>query len=122
MPNPTDIVTVLRQEMFYQPTSRLNEFGKPQMGFELTRTNLLAADEIERLRKELDARIAMCDMRSEKIGELANERDEARREVCDLKAFNFDDTITADGYADLRKWDCFKKKTLKDCLKENTNV
>ena len=84
-------------------------------------TYIEAADEIERLRKELDARIAMCDMRSEKIGELANERDEARREVCYLKTFNFDDTITADGYADLRKWDCFKKKTLKDCLKENTN-
>ena len=48
-----------------------------------------------------------------------NERDEARREVCDLKTFNFDNTITAHCYADLRKWDCFKKKTLKDCLKEN---
>ena len=75
----------------------------------------------KKLREELDARIAMCDMRSEKIGELANERDEARREVCDLKTFNFDDTITAHCYADLRKWDCFKKKTLKDCFKENTN-
>ena len=37
-----------------------------------------AANEIERLRKELDTRISMCDMRSEKIIELTNERDEAR--------------------------------------------
>ena len=80
-----------------------------------------AYEEIERLREELDARIAMCDMRSEKIGELANERDEARREVCDLKTFNFDNTITAHCYADLRKWDCFKKKTLKDCFKKDSN-
>jgi hypothetical protein len=56
----------------------------------------------------------------ERIAELTKERDEARREVCDLKTFNFDDTITAHCYADLRKWDCFKKKTLKDCFKENT--
>ena len=36
-----------------------------------------AYEEIGRLRKELDTRIAMCDMRSEKIIELTNERDEA---------------------------------------------
>ena len=55
-----DIVTTLRRESFYRPTSRLNSFGMPQMGFELVSFNLIAADEIERLRKE---------------------RDEARREV-----------------------------------------
>ena len=99
--------------------ARLRGFWLPNDTLSVIRDE--AADEIERLRKELDARIAMCDMRSEKIGELANERDEARREVCDLKAFNFEDTITAHSYADLRKWDCFKKKTLKDCLKENAN-
>jgi len=49
--------------------------------------NREAADEIERLRAE---------------------RDEARREVCDLKTFNFDNTISAYRYADLRKWDCYK--------------
>ena len=108
MTDPTDIVTWLRSILH---NDRSVELRCQE-----------AANEIEFLQNELDARIAMCDMRSEKIGELANERDEARREVCDLKAFNFDDTITADGYADLRKWDCFKKKTLKDCLKENTNV
>ena len=88
MADPVDIVTVLRREAFYQPTSRLNEFGKPQMGFELTRTNLLAADQIERLRAE---------------------RDEARREVCQLKSINFEDKITPKAYAELRKWDCFKE-------------
>lgn len=37
-----------------------------------------AANEIEWLQKELNTRIAMCDIRSEKIIELTNERDEAR--------------------------------------------
>lgn len=54
MTDPNDIVKQLRCEAFYRPTSRLNEFGKPQMGFELISINLQAADEIERLRKELD--------------------------------------------------------------------
>ena len=85
-----------------------------------------AAEEIERLRKELDARIAMCDMRSEKIGELTNERDEARQEICeshcDSLAVVLGSHITPQDYAQRRGWDCFKKKTLKDCLKENTNV
>lgn len=49
-----DIVTTLRRESFYRPTSRLNSFGRPQMGFELVSFNLIAADEIERLRKERD--------------------------------------------------------------------
>ena len=51
-----DIVTTLRRESFYRPTSRLNSFGMPQMGFELTSFGLIAADEIERLRNELAAR------------------------------------------------------------------
>jgi hypothetical protein len=42
--------------------------------------------------------------------ELRSERDEARREVCDLKTFNFDNTISAYRYADLRKWDCYKDR------------
>jgi hypothetical protein len=77
-----DIVTELRREAYYQPTSRLDQFGWPQIGFELTRTNLLAADEIERLRNELTERIHMCDMRSEKIIELTDERDEVRQSYC----------------------------------------
>ena len=48
-----------------------------------------AADEIERLRFE---------------------RDEARREVCKLKALNFDRVIRPQDYALLRKWDCFEVK------------
>jgi hypothetical protein len=56
----------------------------------MSKPDIEAADEIERLRAE---------------------RDEARREVCELKAFNYDNTITAHRYADLRKWDCFKGET-----------
>jgi hypothetical protein len=49
-----DIVKVLRREMWYQPEVKINQWGKPNQTFELTRTNLIAADEIERLRKERD--------------------------------------------------------------------
>ena len=79
-----DIVDTLRRNALYVPTSRINSFGKPQMGFELTSFNLIAADEIERLRKE---------------------RDDARREVCELKLVNAYD------YATDRGWDCFKEAT-----------
>ena len=41
--------------------------------------------------------------------ELRAERDEARREVCELKSLNFEGKITPKGYAELRKWDCFKE-------------
>ena len=101
MSDPTDIVIQLRQR------------GKDH------RIELEAADEIERLRKELDARIAMCDMRSEKIGELVNERDEARRELCNNEANHLPTMADPRREAKRRGWDCFKKKTLKDCFKEN---
>jgi len=39
--------------------------------------------------------------------ELRAERDEARREVCELKSLNFEGKITPKGYAEMRKWDCF---------------
>jgi hypothetical protein len=41
--------------------------------------------------------------------ELRAERDEARREVCELKSLNFEGKITPKAYAELRKWDCFKE-------------
>jgi len=73
-----------------------------------------AADVIERLRKELDARIAMCDMRSEKIIELTAERNEARREVCELRTdIGFSRPIAThmNEFATSRGWDCFKENT-----------
>ena len=42
--------------------------------------------------------------------ELRSERDEVRREVCQLKSINFENKITPKAYAELRKWDCFKEK------------
>lgn len=50
----------------------------------------IAADEIKRLRAE---------------------RDEARREVCYLKSWNFDRAIKPEDYALLRKWGCFPPAT-----------
>jgi hypothetical protein len=41
--------------------------------------------------------------------ELRAERDEARREVCELKSLNFEGKITPKGYAEMRKWDCFNE-------------
>ena len=66
--------------------------------------------EIERLRKELDTRISMCDMRSEKIIELTNERDEARRLYCraveEIEHGMTNETERM--VADYLGWDCFK--------------
>ena len=56
-----DIVDTLRRNPLYIPTNRINSFGRPEMGFELTSFNLISADEIERLRKERDeARWRLC--------------------------------------------------------------
>jgi hypothetical protein len=68
-----------------------------------------AADVIERLRKELDARIAMCDMRSEKIIELTAERDEVRRLYCVMR--DGEDGLNCKEWADRKGWDCFKENT-----------
>jgi hypothetical protein len=43
------------------------------------------------------------------INSLTAERDEARREVCELKSHNFAHKITPKKYAELRKWNCFKE-------------
>jgi hypothetical protein len=91
MTDPTDIVIQLRQR------------GKDH------RIELEAADEIERLREEQETYFRSCDKLLAQTIELRSERDEARREVCDLKTFNFDNTISSYRYADLRKWDCYKK-------------
>lgn len=61
---------------------------------------------IEALRDELTERIHMCDMRSEKILELTDERDEARREVCIWQGL--DTGNTPHDTATIRGWDCFK--------------
>ena len=45
----------------------------------------------------------------QEIERLLYERDEARREVCELKSYNFKSKITPKAYAELRKWDCFKE-------------
>ena len=86
-----DIVTTLRRESFYCPTSRINSYGKAQFGFELMSINLQAADEIERLRAE---------------------RDEARRDWCRLWAAGGPRRqLSSTQAARLRQWDCFKGET-----------
>ena len=67
-----------------------------------------AADEIERLRAERETYFKACDELLAQTIELRSERDEARREVCDLKTFNCDNTMTSYRYADRRNWDCYK--------------
>lgn len=74
-----------------------------------------AANEIERLRKELDTRISMCDMRSEKIIELTNERDEARRKICEMEAECIVyPPCSPQQYAVRMGWDCFPDKAEAD--------
>jgi hypothetical protein len=73
---------------------------------------------IDALRDELTERIHMCDMRSEKILELTDERDEARRSVCEMSlqlgqvfrrigGKNVEVT-TPEGCAEIMRWDCFR--------------
>jgi chromosome segregation ATPase len=79
----------------------------------------LLLEDFQRVRKELDNRINMCDMRSEKILELTNERDEARRMYCKAVADHYEYACNAelDGAGpytqkDVAKdegWDCFKE-------------
>ena len=64
---------------------------------------LEAADEIERLR-------GMLEVQNEMVRHYLLERDEARREVCTLKYWNFNGALDPRGYATLRKWDCFKEQ------------
>jgi len=45
----------------------------------------------------------------EHIKELRAERDEARQEVCSLKSLDRCCMISPKGYAELRKWDCYKE-------------
>ncbi len=71
--------------------------------------------ENERLRNELTERIHMCDMRSEKILELTNERDEARRMWCEAEdignCLSVDDMKRrAHAEAKRRGWDCFGER------------
>ena len=85
MEDEPDIVDTLRRNPLYIPTSRINSFGRPQMGFELTSFNLIAADLIEAL---------------------LSERDEARREI--LESLHPD---VRESHAAARGWgfpDCFK--------------
>lgn len=69
------------------------------------------------LQQELNARIAMCDMRSEKIIELTAERDEARRMYCNSMS-----TVTATYVNSMRKTpEQLAKEMNWNCFKENNN-
>ena len=117
-----DIVTTLRRESFYRPTSRLNSDGKVQMGFELMSINLQAAEEIERLRKELEILhqhikdikegFEGCCNACEPVGKmnkkLRGERDEARQRYCFAMAEHGEKT-EARQTAKEEGWDCFKE-------------
>jgi|688.fasta_scaffold20612_3 hypothetical protein len=74
----------------------------------MKRTNI-----VTRLRNQISlsaktALLAETKKLLDEIEVLRAERDEARREVCQLKSWNFSRSIDAPDYALLRKWDCFK--------------
>ena len=81
-----DIVDTLRRNPLYIPTSRINSFGRPQMGFELTSFNLIAADEIERLRNDLDGSQLAYRGASYDRDRMRTERDEGVVEIERLRA------------------------------------
>lgn len=58
--------------------------------------------------KELNADIMQL---RQQVSDLRGERDDARREVCKLKAWNVQERLGPEGYALLRKWDCFTRDT-----------
>ena len=121
MSDQPDIVTTLRRESFYRPTSRINSDGKAQIGFELMSINLQAADEIERLREQL--RLANIDNfnTAAEVERLRAERDEARRSVCELSiqlggvyrriGGKTVEVTTPEGCAEIMRWDCYKENT-----------
>jgi transposase InsO family protein len=91
-----DIVTRLREQYGRMGITSLRE----------------AADEIERLRRQV---CQMSDERTEILTEhgkivetLITERDEARREVCNLRPSVCLGAQTAVEFANHRGWDCFK--------------
>ena len=76
------------------------------MSDEDTHTDITA-----RLRRTDENRgVPICSHAADEIEKLRKERDEARREVCELKSYNFESKITPKAYAELRKWDCFKEE------------
>ena len=88
---------------------RINQLLMQTRG--LSSTNLEGTALIERLRKEA---FALAAWSCREIDRITAERDEARREVCQLMRSDeynepFDGTVFE--YAAHRGWDCFKEKT-----------
>lgn len=88
---------------------RINQLLMQTRG--LSSTNLEGTALIERLRKEA---FALAAWSCREIDRITAERDEARREVCQLMRSDdynepFDGTVFE--YAIHRGWDCFKEKT-----------
>ena len=67
-----------------------------------------AAIAISTMMDEIEAWRRYSQKAERDIADLIRERDEARREVCTLKYWNFNGSIDPSGYAALRKWDCFR--------------
>jgi hypothetical protein len=65
------------------------------------------------LRDICEAYVKLLNLEEEcnKKNQMQAERDEARREVCELKSLNFEGKITPKGYAEMRKWDCFEENS-----------
>lgn len=72
---------------------------------------MVAALTIKNLMEEVEAWKQSMQKADRDIAQLRAERDEARREVCKLKAWNVQERLGPEGYALLRKWDCFARDT-----------
>ncbi len=70
-----------------------------------------AAVQISTMMDEIEELRGMLKVANEMAEHYAQERDEARREVCKLKSWNVQERLGPEGYALLRKWDCFARHT-----------
>ena len=94
-----DIVARLREEGFVTHMARLPRESKILHA---------AADEIERLRNDLDGSQLAYRGASYDRNRMRAERDEARREVCELVAMMTKQQLST--AAKQRGWDCFRVK------------
>lgn len=96
-----DIVARLREEGFITHMARLPRESKILHE---------AADEIERLRKELDGAQLAYRGASYDRDRMRSDRDEARRKICEIESQCIcDPPRSPQKYAYLMGWDCFKE-------------
>ena len=94
----------------------------------MTNDNIITQEMWDSLNEELwDRRTEMTEMKIV-IAKLRRERDEARREVCEMNAIESSNesvdflSLTPQDIADERGWDCYASDTLSQELSQDVNL